>query len=250
MDGDEGKSRKAPAHARGRPLTRRNEEGPSSLGGQTPPSRDGEFMIVSGLRASRRRRHLLVWGIFLLVAALVAGGVVQWLRALPDSTVQATDIKIPGTPPALTLPSSGEAAVGVDGVGMVGQSQGTKAVPVAGLLEVLAAYVVLKDHPLAPGADGPAIPVTADTVSSYNLGRLSQESEVPVTAGESLTELQALEGLLVDSGADMATLLAEWDATTVSGFVAKMNTSAAALGMSSTRDHGPDRRRLGLREHG
>jgi serine-type D-Ala-D-Ala carboxypeptidase (penicillin-binding protein 5/6) len=191
-------------------------------------------MIVSGLRASRRRRHLLVWGIFLVVVALVAGGIVQWLRPLPDSTVQATDIKIPGTPPALTLPKSGEAAVGVGGVGMVGQTQGTKAVPVAGLLEVLAAYVVLKDHPLAPGADGPAIPVTADTVSSYNLGRVSQESEVPVSSGESLTELQALEGLLVDSGADMATLLAEWDASTVSGFVAKMNATAAALGMSST----------------
>jgi serine-type D-Ala-D-Ala carboxypeptidase (penicillin-binding protein 5/6) len=191
-------------------------------------------MIVSGLRASRRRRHLLVWGIFIVVTALVAGGIVQWLRPLPNSTVQAPNVKIAGTPPALTLPSSGEAAVGVDGVGVVGQSHGTKAVPVAGLLEVLAAYVILKDHPLAPGADGPSIPVTGDTVSSYSLGRVSQESEVPVTAGESLTELQALEGLLVDSGADMATLLSDWDASNVTAFVAKMNTAAAALGMSST----------------
>jgi D-alanyl-D-alanine carboxypeptidase (penicillin-binding protein 5/6) len=134
----------------------------------------------------------------------------------------------------LNWPSSGEAAVGVDGVGMVGQSHGTKPVPVSGLVEVLTAYVVLKDHPLPPGPDGPAIPVNGDTIRSYFLGRVSHESEVPVSAGESLTEVQALEGLLVDAGADMATLLAEWDATTVSAFVAKMNTSAVALGMSST----------------
>jgi serine-type D-Ala-D-Ala carboxypeptidase (penicillin-binding protein 5/6) len=209
-------------------------EGLSKLGTQIPPSGEGEFKIVSGLRASRRRRHLLVWGIFLVVAAVVAGGILQWLRPLPNSTVQTTDIRIPGTPPVLNWPSAGEAAVGVDGVGMVGQSHGTKPVPVAGLVEVLAAYVVLKDHPLAPGADGPAIPVNADTIRSYSLGRVSQESEVPVTAGESLTELQALEGLLVDSGADMATLLAEWDATTVSAFVAKMNSTGTQLGLSST----------------
>ena len=124
--------------------------------------------------------------------------------------------------------------MGVDGVGTLGQVHGDQPVPVAGLIEVLAAYVVLSDHPLAPGADGPEIPVTADTVTAYHLGRSSQESEVAVTAGESLTELQALEGLLVDSGADMATLLAEWDATTVPAFVAKMNTAAARLGLSST----------------
>jgi D-alanyl-D-alanine carboxypeptidase (penicillin-binding protein 5/6) len=39
---------------------------------------------------------------------------------------------------------------------------------------------------------------------------------------------------MVDAGADMATLLADWDAGSVSAFVAKMNATAAKLGMSST----------------
>ena len=64
-------------------------------------------------------------------------------------------------------------------------------------------------------------------------------SEVPVAAGESLTELQALEGLLVDSGADMATLLADWDAGSVGAFVAKMNAMAAKLGLTSTHISDP-----------
>ena len=126
------------------------------------------------------------------------------------------------------------AAASVVGVGASGQVRGTEAVPVAGLAELLAAYVVLSDHHLAPGADGPSIPVTADAVTAYQAGLASQEAEVPVAAGESLTELEALEGLLVDSGADMATVLADWDAGSVSAFVAKMNTTASALGLTST----------------
>ncbi len=112
--------------------------------------------------------------------------------------------------------------------------RGTQSVPVAGLAELLTAYVVLSDHRLAPGEDGPAIPVTADALAAYQAGQARQESEVPVAAGESLTELEALEGLLVDSGADMATVLADWDAGSVSAFVAKMNAAASRLGLNST----------------
>ncbi len=211
-----------------------SEERLSKLGSQLPPPSSDELKIVSGLRASRRRRHLLAWGTVLVVGALVAGAIVQWVRPLPHPTVQTTDIRLPGAAPVLNWPSAGEAAVGVDGVGTLGQVHGSQPVPVAGLVEVLAAYVVLSDHPLAPGADGPEIPVTTDTIAAYHLGLVGQESEVPVSAGESLTELQALEGLLVDNGADMATLLAEWDATTVSAFAAKMNTASAKLDLSST----------------
>ncbi len=120
------------------------------------------------------------------------------------------------------------------GVGPVGQVHGSQPVPVAGLAELLAAYVILSDHHLAPGADGPAIPVTADALAAYQTGLANQESEVPIATGESLTELQALEGLLIDSGADMATVLADWDAGSVSNFVAKMNTAARTLGLTST----------------
>ena len=49
--------------------------------------------------------------------------------------------------------------------------------PVAGLAQVLTAYVVLSDHPLATGnAQGPSIPVNADTLTSYQAGLANQES--------------------------------------------------------------------------
>jgi serine-type D-Ala-D-Ala carboxypeptidase (penicillin-binding protein 5/6) len=63
----------------------------------------------------------------------------------------------------------------------------------------------------------------------------TQQSVVKVVAGESLTELQTLEGLLIPSGNNLAVLLADWDAGGTDAFVAKMNAAAHSLGLTSTR---------------
>jgi D-alanyl-D-alanine carboxypeptidase (penicillin-binding protein 5/6) len=244
-----GRTHKGAAHARGRNLPKANEERLAQLATRLPPpsddqddrddqdeqdEQDEQLDIIKGLRAGRRRRHLLGWAVALVVLALGAGAIAQWVRPLPHPTLQATGVRLPGMPPTLAWPSAGEAAVGVEGVGPLGQLRGNQSVPVAGLAEVLTAYVVLSDHHLAPGADGPSVPVTADTLTAYQNGQAAQDSEVPVTAGETLTELQALEGMLIDSGTDMATMLADWDAGAVGPFVAKMNAAAAKLGLTST----------------
>jgi D-alanyl-D-alanine carboxypeptidase (penicillin-binding protein 5/6) len=122
----------------------------------------------------------------------------------------------------------------MEGVGSLGQVGGTQSVPIASITKVMTAYIVLRDHPLGPGATGPAIPVTADTIAAYQTGLATQQSVVKVAAGESLTEIEALEGLLIPSGNDLATLLAEWDAGTTTAFITKMNSTAASLGLTST----------------
>jgi serine-type D-Ala-D-Ala carboxypeptidase (penicillin-binding protein 5/6) len=199
-----------------------------------PPPGEDELEIVAGLRSRRRRRRAVVWGTALLVVVLCAAAVAQWVRPLPHDTIETGAVSLPGVTPSLAWPSTGEAAAAVAGVGSLGQVHGTQPVPVAGLVEVLAAYVVLSDHHLEPGDDGPAIPVAADAVAAYQAGQAAQEPEVPVAVGESLTEVQALEGLLINSGADMATVLGDWDAGSVTAFVTKMNAAATALGLMST----------------
>ena len=172
---------------------------------------EDELEIVAGLRASRRRRRLLTWGTALIVAALCAGAIAQWVRPLPHATLKTGEVRLPGMAPSFAWPSSGEAAATVVGVGTVGEVRGSRPVRVAGLAELLAAYVVLSDHQLAPGRRPGDPRHRRHAVAAYQAGQAKQESEVPVAAGESLTELQALEGLLVDSGADMATVLADGD---------------------------------------
>ena len=230
--GSEG--RKGPVHARGRGSSSPAEARLIERGTQVPPRTDNELRIIAGLQASRRHRRVFFWLAVIVVAALCAGAIAQWVRPLPRATVTAAAIVLPGTAPAFAWPSTGEAAADAEGVGTLGQVRGTQPVPIAGLAEVLTAYTVLTDHPLRPGADGPMVPVTAETLSSYQAGQASQVSEVPVAAGESLTELQALEGLLIDSGADMATLLADWDAGSTAAFVAKLSATESKLGLTAT----------------
>jgi D-alanyl-D-alanine carboxypeptidase (penicillin-binding protein 5/6) len=234
MDGGTTSERKGPAHARGRTLPKGNEERLAELGKQLPPPSDDDLEIIRGLRHERFRRRLLTWLVAIVLLALLAGAIAQWVRPLPASTLEIQGVRLPGTAPTFAWPSTGEAAAAVVGSGTLGQVRGSQPVPVAGLIDVLTAYVVLSDHPLRQGADGPSIPVTNDTLTAYQNGQSSQQSEVPVAAGETLTEVQALEGLLIDNGTDMATLLAVWDAGSTNAFVAKMNATAQKLGLSDT----------------
>ena len=165
----------------------------------------------------RRRRRGGV-GLILAVVAIVVVGVfvgVQWFRPTPSPVfhrVLPTSITVAGTAFTLPWPTVGSADLMVEGVGTLGEYGSTASVPVASITKVMTAYVVLQDHPLTPGSSGAAIAVTPDMIAAYQTGLATEQSVVKVAAGESITELQALEGLLIASGNDMATMLAEWDA--------------------------------------
>jgi serine-type D-Ala-D-Ala carboxypeptidase (penicillin-binding protein 5/6) len=58
---------------------------------------------------------------------------------------------------------------------------------------------------------------------------------VKVQAGEQLTELQLLQGMLIPSANNFAETIARWDAGSISAFVTKMNTRAAALHLTHTK---------------
>ncbi len=99
----------------------------------------------------------------------------------------------------------------------------------------MTAYVVLRDHPLRPGEDGPTITLTDADVADTDRRRRQRESVVSIAAGEQLTQLQALQALLLPSANNIAAVLARWDAGSVDRFVARMNAAARSLGMTHTR---------------
>jgi len=99
----------------------------------------------------------------------------------------------------------------------------------------MTAYLVLGDHPLAPGQDGPTITLTDADVADTDRRRRQQESVVSIAAEEQLTERQALQALLLPSANNIAAVLARWDAGSAGRFVARMNATARSLGMTHTR---------------
>jgi serine-type D-Ala-D-Ala carboxypeptidase (penicillin-binding protein 5/6) len=136
--------------------------------------------------------------------------------------------------PSTVWPAYGQAAV------QIGQSRARAgpnqhAAAIASVAKVMTAYLVLRDHPLRPGQDGPTITLTDADVVDTDRRRGQQESVVPIAAGEQLTERQALQALLLPSANNIAAVLARWDAGSVDRFVARMNAAARSLGMTHTR---------------
>jgi D-alanyl-D-alanine carboxypeptidase (penicillin-binding protein 5/6) len=151
----------------------------------------------------------------------------------PELVVDRTVVAA-GPEPELPWPSSGQAQVTIAGTGRMGRSGSTRAVPIASIAKVMTAYTVLRDHPLGAGLPGPTITVSAAEAAAYDQQRANGESVVVVAAGEKLTQRDALKGLLIASGDNMAEVLARWDAGSVPAFVARMNRNAGRLGMTST----------------
>jgi D-alanyl-D-alanine carboxypeptidase (penicillin-binding protein 5/6) len=229
---------KGPPHlGHHRALSKATEERLAALGERIPPMSEEEIKSIARERTARIVRHMAVLAVVLVVMLAVVLAGAQWLRPLPPPAFRAAvsaPLLLPGTLPSLPQPATGSAALSVEGDGSLGRFRSTRPAPIAGIATVLTAYVILKDHPLALGDAGPTMPVTQATIAAYQAGVATQQSEAPVALGESLTELQALEGMLVASDDDMATLLADWDAGSSAEFVAKMNRTTQALGLNST----------------
>lgn len=181
-------------------------------------------------------RRLLTALVALVLAAIVYV-VVQVLRPVPAFAVTAAarlPTALPGAAPHPRWPAGAEAAVGLSGVGPLAGNGGDQELAIASLAKMMTAYLVVRGHPLAPGASGPSITVTRADAASYTVDQKQGDSVVKVTAGEKLTEQQALAALLLPSGDNIADLLARWDAGSDSAFVGRMNAEARALGMDHT----------------
>jgi serine-type D-Ala-D-Ala carboxypeptidase (penicillin-binding protein 5/6) len=180
-----------------------------------------------------RRRVGLV-----LLLIVVAAGAFNYLRPIPaavPTSVRPAATVIKGTAPSLPWPSHGSAAVGAQGLGFIASSGNEAAIPAASITKVMTALVVLKDKPLQKDQGGPTITMTEEDVRAYQIDLQGQQSVVKVEAGETLTELQVLEGMLIPSANNLAETIARWDAASATTFVGKMNDRAATLHMTHTR---------------
>lgn len=146
----------------------------------------------------------------------------------------AAEIRLPGSPPTLSWPREGQAAVEVEGVGSFGTTGSTTPVPIASVAKVMTAYLTLREYPLAVGQEGFTMTVTHADVAEEEQRVDLDQSTVAVRTGERIGERQALEALLLPSANNMAAMLAVHDAGGIATFVARMNATARALGMRST----------------
>ncbi|MFC9681041.1 D-alanyl-D-alanine carboxypeptidase [Streptomyces sp. NPDC056948] len=191
----------------------------------TPPPPD------TPLRTAVRR--VKIWTPLALLLVIVFA-VVQNVRPLPTPTLELTakdSYTFEGGKVDIPWPADGQAALDVQGIGTFGSSGEQKPVPIASVAKVMTAYVILREHPLKSGEDGPKIGIDQAAEDQSDAG---QESTVDVTKGDKITQREALESILIASANNVARLLSRWDAGSEKAFVQKMNDAAKDLGMKNT----------------
>jgi serine-type D-Ala-D-Ala carboxypeptidase (penicillin-binding protein 5/6) len=173
--------------------------------------------VQGGSPGSRGLRAMLA-----LVLAGLVGGAALLHRApeMPEA--------------AVTWPAEGQAAYTTSELDAIRSSGHELPVPIASVTKVMTAYVVLHERPLEPGEPGPVIRLTHQDVADTARRRANGESVVEVAAGEELTQLQALQALLLPSANNVAVVLARSIAGSLDAFVALMNEAADDLGMDDT----------------
>src|ERR1700744_3252473 len=135
---------------------------------------------------------------------------------------------------ASSWPAHGGSAAAISGYGVTDGPGATRPVPIASVAKLMTAYVVLQNHPLAGHESGPDITVEPSEAAAYPAQVAGGDSLVAVAAGETITERQALEALLLPSADNMAWILARWDAGSQAAFAARMNATARRLAMTGT----------------
>jgi D-alanyl-D-alanine carboxypeptidase (penicillin-binding protein 5/6) len=194
-------------------------------------------------RSTTRRiriRWIRVAGLLVVIAAIAA--TLGYRSLASSSSTAASPIAVPRSEhrgalgealPSTVWPAHGQAAVQI-GQSRVQAGPNQHAAAIASVAKVMTAYLVLRDHPLRPGQDGPTITLTDADVADTDRRRRQQESVVSIAAGEQLTQRQALQALLLPSANNIAAVLARWDAGSVDRFVARMNAATLSLGMTHT----------------
>ncbi|MFJ8852035.1 D-alanyl-D-alanine carboxypeptidase [Streptomyces sp. NPDC102437] len=181
-------------------------------------------------------RRVKIWTPLVLLL-LIAFAIVQMVRPLPEPTLQMSakdTYTFKGSKPTLPWPDEGQGYMAATGLGPVDSFGEQKAVPIGSVAKAMTAYIVLKDHPLKKGEKGPSIEIDAKAESDGKLDAEGESTLNTVTAGDKLTEQEALSAIMIPSANNIARLLARWDAGSEEAFVKKMNETAKSLGMKNT----------------
>jgi serine-type D-Ala-D-Ala carboxypeptidase (penicillin-binding protein 5/6) len=183
-----------------------------------------------------------------VVGLLVGGGLVAAAAIPLPKGAPTLALAVPASPASATravlpFPTQGESAVAIPTLHVQEASPDQAPVPIASVTKLTGAYVALRALPLRPevkgqtptyAQTGPSVVVTSADVTLYRHDVKTNQSCVEVAAGEVLTERQLLDGMLVHSASNFASMLGEMVAGSDDAMVAEMNEAASALHMDAS----------------
>ena len=189
------------------------------------------------LHQARKKSRLIKLSIFGLLALMIVVttlSTIAYYLPIPVASATTVDVKIDTQKIALAWPTYGQAAIGAVGYGLLTQSGLNRPVPMASVAKTMTALAVLKQKPLVAGKAGPTITLSQADLDMYNSYVAKNGSVVAIEVGESLSERQALEAMLLPSANNMADSLADWAFGSVNNYLDYANNLAKSLGLKDT----------------
>jgi D-alanyl-D-alanine carboxypeptidase (penicillin-binding protein 5/6) len=183
-----------------------------------------------------RRRRIAVFGSGGLILAIVFYlplTLLAPLRAVEPTIAPATAAA--GAAAVLDLPGYGGTAIGAVGFdGVLAHSGSTAPLPMASITKLITALVVLQAKPLAVGAEGPSVTMTAADVALYHHYQSVDGQVVTVKAGYVFTEHELLQLALIHSANNYAATLALWAFGSTDAYLAATKTWLTAHQLTNT----------------
>ncbi len=183
------------------------------------------------------KKRFLTRGValFFVLVICIGYGVAAYAKPSPVISPIKANITLPTfEQPALAWPNGGQAAFGAVDYGILGESGAQTAAPMASIAKVMTALAVVNQKPLKPGEQGPMITIGTSDVQAYNDYVQQNGSVVPVNLGETISEYQALQALLLSSANNMAVTLARWAFGSTDAYNTYANHLAESLNLKQT----------------
>ena len=187
-----------------------------------------------------RRRRIVVFSVLALIVAVLTTGGIYTSNALgapvPAATPAVTVLEpIAAAPHQLSLPGFGSYAVGAVGFeGLLAAGDEAATVPIASIVKVVTALVVLEAQPIPAGEGGPEITYTDADIDIYWDMVAQNGSVAPVSAGATLTLRESLEAMLLPSGNNYAISISNWAFGSEAALAERANAWLAEQGLAAT----------------
>lgn len=179
------------------------------------------------------KRGLTIVVVLLFVVSLLGG--LLYVRPVSAIRPDAQELSLsPNQKVQITWPTKGQAAVGGVGYGVLDEATPSTPTPTASTAKILTALMVMKAKPLKDSDQGPTITMTDQDVANYKAYVAKLGSTFPVTAGQHMTEKDALSAMLVVSANNIADTLAVWSYGSMEGYTKASNEYFKSVGMTQT----------------
>lgn len=131
-------------------------------------------------------------------------------------------------------PQANQSAIFVPSLNIKQASGDQQPQPTASVAKAITALALMRKAPLSIGEAGPTIKITAEDVAIYNQYVVGGGSVFAVSAGQELSQYQAMQALLLPSANNMAVTLTRWVFGSDQTYLDYANQMVKDLGMKNT----------------